>query len=74
MAWKDINLGLYMKGRGKYTNRVGGIEFDRSFIDFIKTMYYRLLDDDILALGAQMAYYLILSFFLFNISYGIIRT
>ena len=38
---------------------------------FIKTMYYRLLDDDVLALGAQMAYYLILSFFLFNISYGI---
>ncbi|MFY9176041.1 MAG: YihY/virulence factor BrkB family protein [Caldicoprobacterales bacterium] len=38
-----------------------------SFIDFIKTMYYRLLDDDILALGAQMAYYLILSFFPFLI-------
>ena len=30
-------------------------------------MYYRLLDDDILALGAQMAYYLILSFFPFLI-------
>ncbi|NLN42186.1 MAG: YihY/virulence factor BrkB family protein [Clostridiales bacterium] len=34
---------------------------------FIKAMYYRLLDDDILALGAQMAYYLILSFFPFLI-------
>jgi len=34
---------------------------------FIKTMYYRLLDDDVLALGAQMAYYLILSFFPFLI-------
>lgn len=30
-------------------------------------MYCRLLDDDILALGAQMAYYLILSFFPFLI-------
>lgn len=34
---------------------------------FIKAMYCRLLDDDILALGAQMAYYLILSFFPFLI-------
>lgn len=36
-------------------------------IRFIKAMYYRLLEDDILALGAQMAYYLILSFFPFLI-------
>jgi membrane protein len=67
VAWKDINLGLYMKGRGNIQIEWEVLSLIGSFIDFIKTMYYRLLDDDILALGAQMAYYLILSFFPFLI-------
>ncbi|HZJ57926.1 MAG TPA: YihY/virulence factor BrkB family protein [Clostridia bacterium] len=37
------------------------------FLNFIGCMYRRFLDDDILALGAQMAYYLVLSFFPFLI-------
>lgn len=37
------------------------------FFRFIRRMYYRLLDDDVLALGAQMAYFLVLSFFPFLI-------
>lgn len=35
------------------------------FCKFISNLYRRFIDDDVLALGAQMAYYLVLSFFPF---------